>query len=173
MQVAPWSWAGVPGSSHADNVLGQHSCQSVPILWIESSWHLKKIIFHILCCSMNPDFSGDRPLISKCTNLVLHTWKNFFSDSRQNQWVCCLKHQKRSGAWFKTKKGQVTSHSSPGVYLCLPSEWDEQTVFLCSPMHCVRHLIINVEPVFTVVASLTQSCLQTEARVQATFASRL
>ena len=34
----------------------------------------KKIIFHILCCSiiMSPDFSGDRPLINKCTSLVPH-----------------------------------------------------------------------------------------------------
>ena len=35
----------------------------------------KKIIFHILCCSivMSPDFFGDGPLINKCTSLVPHT----------------------------------------------------------------------------------------------------
>ena len=55
----------------------------------------KKISFHILCCSiiMSPDFFGDGPLINKCASLVPHTWKKFFSDSRQNQWVSCLKHQ--------------------------------------------------------------------------------
>ena len=68
----------------------------------------------------------------------------------------------------------LTLHSSAGVYLCPPSELDEQTVFLCAlPIRCAMYLIINVGPVFIVFASLKQSCLQTGARAQATFASRL
>ena len=78
----------------------------------------KKIIIHILCCSiiMSPDFFGDGPLINKCTSLVPHTWKKIFF-------------------WLKTKPiGQVFK-ASRGVEHDLKPRKDRSLQHLQTKVH--------------------------------------